>query len=141
MDRGRVIGILIGLLFSLPCWLWLVWRLLVARLKVFQVKPRRVPPACLQDPQYGRHHYVKVRGVKLHYVEAGVEREEDKEKPVMLFCHGFPEFWFVWRHQITHFKDKFRVIAIDNRGYGESEKPTDLDKYHVKVVSRLSVLS
>ena len=132
MDRGRIVGIFLGFLFSLPCWLWLVFRLVAARLKVFQVRSRSVPPSCLQDPQYGRHHYVKIRGVRLHYVEAGLEEEQDKTKPVMLFCHGFPEFWFVWRHQMKYFQDKFRVIAIDNRGYGESEKPTDLDKYHVK---------
>ena len=67
-------------------------------------------------------------------MEAGVDGEQDKMKPVMLFCHGFPEFWFVWRHQMKYFKNKYRVIAIDNRGYGESEKPTELEKYHVKVI-------
>ena len=85
-------------------------------------------------PRYGEHKYMSVNGVRLHYVEAGGEGEEGKTKPLLLFCHGFPEFWFVWRHQIKHFKQKFRVIALDNRGYGESEKPSEVDMYHVKVI-------
>ena len=132
MESARIVGICIGALLFLPGLVWLGFRFLLVRLRLFQVKDRRVPPACLLDPQYGRHHYVKINGVRLHYVEAGVDTEEDKRKPVMLFCHGFPEFWFVWRHQIKYFKKNFRVIAIDNRGYGESEKPRELEKYHVK---------
>jgi pimeloyl-ACP methyl ester carboxylesterase len=40
-----------------------------------------------------------VNGVRLHYVEAG-----KKGKPLIFFLHGFPEFWYSWRHQIRHFK-------------------------------------
>ena len=132
MESARIVGIFIGALLFLPGLVWLGFRFLLVRLRLFGVKDRRVPPACLLDPQYGRHHYVKINGVRLHYVEAGGDTEEDKRKPLMLFCHGFPEFWFVWRHQIKYFKNNFRVIAIDNRGYGESEKPRELEKYHVK---------
>ena len=133
MESARIVGICIGAVLFIPGLAWLGLRLLLVRLRLFQVKTRTVPPDCLLDPQYGRHHYVKINGVRLHYVEAGVDTEEDNRKPVMLFCHGFPEFWFVWRHQIKYFKNNFRVIAIDNRGYGESEKPRELEKYHVKV--------
>ena len=134
MERGRIVGIFIGFLFFIPCSMWLLVRLVLARLRVFHVRPRTSPPDCLTDPEYGRHHYVRLNGVRLHYVEAGGEGEEGKKKPLLLFCHGFPEFWFVWRHQIKHFKQKFRVIALDNRGYGESEKPSEVDMYHVKVI-------
>ena len=133
MELGRIVGVCVGSIFFLPGLAWLAIRLVLVRLRLFQVKARTVPPACLLDPQYGRHHYVNINGLRIHYVEAGVHTEEDKKKPVMLFCHGFPEFWFVWRHQIKYFKENFRVIAIDNRGYGESEKPRELEKYHVKV--------
>jgi hypothetical protein len=40
-----------------------------------------------------------VNGVRLHYVEAG-----PADKPLIMFVHGFPEFWYSWRHQIRHFK-------------------------------------
>lgn len=42
------------------------------------------------------------QGIRLHYVEAG-----DRNKPLMIFLHGFPEFWFCWRHQITEFSKDF----------------------------------
>jgi pimeloyl-ACP methyl ester carboxylesterase len=43
--------------------------------------------------------YMEVNGVKLHYVESGKEAG-----PLVLFLHGFPEFWYSWRHQISHFQ-------------------------------------
>ena len=82
-----------------------------------------------KDDSYGVHKFVKVNGIKIHYVEAG-----DRDKPLMMFVHGFPEFWFTWRHQMTHFaKEGYRVVALDLPGYGDSEKPDSLDQYHVKV--------
>ncbi len=47
----------------------------------------------------GRLQYMTVNGMRLHYVEAG-----KKGKPLIFFLHGFPEFWYSWRHQIRHFK-------------------------------------
>lgn len=49
----------------------------------------------------------------------------------MLFVHGFPEFWYSWRHQITEFSTDYRTVAIDMRGYGDSEKPAGLRPYLV----------
>ena len=51
--------------------------------------------------------YVAVNGVRLHYVEAGVAG-----RPLILFVHGFPEFWYSWRHQIRHFKKVGSSILI-----------------------------
>ena len=45
-------------------------------------------PISKVDPDLGVHHYVSVNGVKLHYVESG-----DPTKPLLLFLHGFPQFW------------------------------------------------
>ena len=43
-----------------------------------------------------KHEYIITNGVKLHYVTQG-------EGPLMLMLHGFPEFWYSWRHQIPEF--------------------------------------
>ena len=74
-----------------------------------------------------------MNGVQLHYVEAGGTTDEaGGRRPLMVLCHGFPEFWFVWRHQLEHFsRAGYRVVALDIRGYGESEKPVGLDKFHI----------
>jgi len=49
----------------------------------------------------------------------------------MLFIHGFPEFWYSWRHQIREFSEDFFVVAIDLRGYGESDKPIGIHNYAI----------
>ncbi|KAL0884117.1 hypothetical protein ABMA27_016136 [Loxostege sticticalis] len=90
-------------------------------------KRKLEPPACLTDPKYGVHKYIKVNNVKLHYVESG-----DPTKPLMLFLHGFPEFWYSWRYQILEFQKDYWCIAVDMRGYGDSEKPDGLAPYHLK---------
>jgi pimeloyl-ACP methyl ester carboxylesterase len=69
------------------------------------------------------HRRVAVDGIGLHYVEAGAGR------PVVLL-HGFPEFWYSWRHQLPALADAgFRALAIDLRGYNESDKPAGVDAY------------
>ena len=60
--------------------------------------------------------YITTNGVKLHYVTQG-------EGPLMLMLHGFPEFWYSWRHQIPEFASHFKVVALDLRGYNDSDKP------------------
>ena len=124
MDNGRIIGICIGFLLAIPAvFLRLLIRFIQLGGGVFTVKPR-TQPACLLDPELGDHKYMRVNGVRLHYVEAG-----DPDKPLMLFIHGFPEFWFSWRHQIRYFKKNYRVVAMDTRGYNLSEKPAGIAEY------------
>lgn len=53
---------------------------------------------------------------------------------MILFIHGFPECWFSWRHQMKHFSKKFRVVAIDIRGYGLSSKPSNTDDYRIETL-------
>jgi len=69
-----------------------------------------------------KHEYITTNGVKLHYVTQG-------EGPLMLMLHGFPEFWYSWRHQIKEFASEYKVVAIDLRGYNDSDKPEDPSAY------------
>jgi len=63
-----------------------------------------------------KSHTVHANGIRQHYLDAG------EGAPVVLL-HGFPETSFAWRHQIPELARKYRVIAPDLRGYGETEKP------------------
>ncbi len=64
-----------------------------------------------------RHRTISANGARFHVVEAG-------EGPLVLLLHGFPQFWWMWRHQLVGLADAgFRVVAADLRGYGASDKP------------------
>lgn len=66
-----------------------------------------------------------INGLSLHVVEAG--RAGD---PLLLLLHGFPEFWWAWRHQITPLAQAgFHVVVPDMRGYNESEAPQEVSAY------------
>lgn len=69
-----------------------------------------------------QHKYITTNGVKLHYVTQGTG-------PLMLMLHGFPEFWYSWRHQIPEFAQDFQVVALDLRGYNDSDKPKEQSAY------------
>lgn len=70
---------------------------------------------------------VRTNGVALNVVQAGPA----SGKPVILL-HGFPEFWYSWRHQIPHLVENgFRVWAPDQRGYNESDKPNEISDYRM----------
>lgn len=61
--------------------------------------------------------FVIANGIRIFYVEEG-------EGPLVLLCHGFPESWYSWRHQLQPLGDAgFRTVAIDLPGYGRSDKP------------------
>ncbi|XP_041973355.1 uncharacterized protein LOC121729034 [Aricia agestis] len=95
----------------------------------WDAKLNLIPPARLSDPKYGTHKYIKANGIKLHYVENG-----DPSKPLMLFLHGFPEFWYSWRHQLVHFSKDYRCVALDMRGYGDSERPEGVSSYKLDIL-------
>jgi len=69
-----------------------------------------------------QHEYILTNGIKLHYVTQG-------EGPLMLMLHGFPEFWYSWRKQISEFASNYKVVAVDLRGYNDSDKPTQQSAY------------
>jgi pimeloyl-ACP methyl ester carboxylesterase len=60
--------------------------------------------------------------VKLHYVSAG-------EGPLVVLLHGFPDFWYTWRDQMPALARHFHVVAIDLRGYNESDQPKGVENY------------
>lgn len=68
------------------------------------------------------HAYITTNGINLHYVTQG-------EGPLMLMLHGFPEFWYSWRYQIPEFAKNFKVVALDLRGYNDSDKPKEQSAY------------
>jgi pimeloyl-ACP methyl ester carboxylesterase len=68
---------------------------------------------------------VKTNGINLNVVEEG-------QGPLVLLCHGFPESWYSWRHQINALAEAgFRVVAPTMRGYGKSDRPEAIDQYTI----------
>jgi pimeloyl-ACP methyl ester carboxylesterase len=71
--------------------------------------------------------YATVNGIRLHYVESGDGR-------LILFLHGFPEFWYAWKDQLAEFGQRYHAVAPDMRGYNLSAKPSAVDDYQVPVL-------
>ncbi len=69
--------------------------------------------------------YADVNGIRLHYVSVGTGR-------LVMFVHGFPEFWAEWENQLADIGKDYLAVAPDMRGYNLSSKPADVEKYHVK---------
>ena len=75
--------------------------------------------------------FVKTNGIDLHVITAGPENGQ----PVILL-HGFPEFWYGWRKQISALAEAgYRVIVPDQRGYNLSDKPKGVRNYRLKVLA------
>ncbi len=72
-----------------------------------------------------RQDFALVNGVRLHYVTQG-------EGELLILLHGFPEFWYSWRHQIPVLAEMFQVVAVDLRGYNESDKPAGIAAYRME---------
>jgi pimeloyl-ACP methyl ester carboxylesterase len=66
-------------------------------------------------------------GVKIHYASLG-------EGPLVVMIHGFPDFWYSWRKQMTALADRYQVVAIDQRGYNLSDKPKGVENYDVRLL-------
>ena len=72
-----------------------------------------------------QHHFADLESCRLHYVSRG------EGKP-LLFLHGFPQFWFLWREQLADLGDDHAVYAADMRGYNLSCKPEDPEAYRMR---------
>jgi pimeloyl-ACP methyl ester carboxylesterase len=71
------------------------------------------------------HRQVPANGVELHVAECG-------EGPLVLLCHGFPELWYSWRHQLPALAAAgYRAVAPDQRGYGRSSRPERVEDYDI----------
>lgn len=72
-----------------------------------------------------KSEYASVNGQRLHYVSIGKGK-------MMLFLHGFPEFWYEWRHQLREFSSDYQAVALDMRGFNLSSKPKEVDQYKME---------
>ena len=74
------------------------------------------------------HGYaVSEGGVKIHYASLG-------QGPLVVMIHGFPDFWYSWRHQMAALSKNFQVVAIDQRGYNLSDKPKGVENYDMRLL-------
>ena len=71
-----------------------------------------------------KHEYVDINGIKLHYAACG-------SGSLMIFLHGFPEFWYAWKDQLPEFGQDHLAVAPDMRGYNLSDKPTEVSAYQI----------
>jgi pimeloyl-ACP methyl ester carboxylesterase len=70
-----------------------------------------------------RHRTVETNGIRMHLAEQG-------EGPLVLLCHGFPESWYSWRHQLPALAEAgFHAVAPDMRGYGRTDRPEAIEQY------------
>ncbi len=78
------------------------------------------------------HKYAEVNGVRLHYATSGPARPGSAQPgKLILFLHGFPEFWYAWKEQLGEFGRDFQAVAPDLRGYNLSSKPAEVEQYGV----------
>ena len=70
-----------------------------------------------------RHRVVDTNGIRMHIAEAG-------EGPLVVMCHGFPESWYSWRHQLVALAEAgYHAVAPDMRGYGRTDAPQPIEAY------------
>ena len=75
-----------------------------------------------------RHGYASVNGIRLHYAEAGYGED------LVILLHGFPEFWYSWRHQLAALSGTHHAVAPDLRGYNLSDRPPRTDDYRMDLL-------
>ena len=73
------------------------------------------------------HEFAEVNGVRLHYARAG-------QGKLILFVHGFPEFWYAWKDLLPEFGRDHLAVAPDMRGYNLSSKPANVADYAVPLL-------
>jgi pimeloyl-ACP methyl ester carboxylesterase len=70
-----------------------------------------------------QHRVIETNGIRIHVAEQGAG-------PLVVLCHGFPECWYSWRHQLSALAGAgFHAVAPDMRGYGQSDRPPEIDQY------------
>ena len=67
--------------------------------------------------------FIEANGIRMRVAEQGAG-------PVVLLCHGFPKSWYSWRHQLKALADAgYRAVAPDMRGYGQTDRPDEIERY------------
>jgi epoxide hydrolase 4 len=74
------------------------------------------------------HGYANVGDVRLHYAECGTGDD------LVILLHGFPEFWYSWRHQLPVLGERYHVVAPDMRGFNLSDKPAGIKNYRIDLL-------
>jgi len=75
------------------------------------------------DPGAFNHCFAEVNGIRMHYIDEG-------QGPLVILLHGFPYLWYMWRRQIPALASAgFRVVVPDQRGFGQSDQPVEIDAY------------
>jgi pimeloyl-ACP methyl ester carboxylesterase len=74
--------------------------------------------------------YADNGGVRIHYVVKG-----KRKAPLVVMIHGFPDFWYTWRDQMAVLSRRYRVAAIDQRGYNLSDKPKGVEQYDILLLA------
>lgn len=89
------------------------------------VAVNEVTERSVDDPQSFAHRFATVNGIRMHYVEEG-------RGPLVILLHGYPFLWYLWRHQIKALAAAgYRVVAPDQRGYGQTDCPQEVDSYDI----------
>jgi len=72
-----------------------------------------------------KHRFIDTNGIKMHIAEQG-------RGPLVILCHGFPELWYSWRHQLPALAQAgFHAVAPDQRGYGQTDRPEPIEAYNI----------
>jgi len=94
-------------------------RLLVALAVTLVMEPAMASSDIFDSVEHG---YADSNGVRIHYASLG-------EGPLVVMVHGFPDFWYTWRHQMEALAGDFKVVALDLRGYNRSDRPEGVEQY------------
>ncbi len=73
------------------------------------------------------HKFADSDGVSIHYAKAG-------SGPLAVFIHGFPDYWYSWRHQMEGLAETHTVVALDTRGYNKSDQPSGVENYDMNLL-------
>lgn len=72
-----------------------------------------------------QHRFIETNSIKMHIAEQG-------SGALIILCHGFPEIWYSWRHQLKALAEAgFHAVAPDQRGYGQTDRPEPIEAYNI----------
>ena len=97
----------------------------LAALATASMAATRAEMNSIDDPDIFTHKFATVNGIRMHFIEEG-------QGPLVILLHGYPFLWYLWRHQIRALAAAgYRVVAADQRGYGQTDCPRDINAYNM----------